>query len=101
MSAVERVEFVSDRISPCIDEITGGHPCGFQHNRSTTDQISCICYILGKKLLYHETVQQYLKKVHDSARRKVLCNILIESGVPMKLGRLINVFKWNIKDEGV
>jgi hypothetical protein len=29
-----------------------------------------------------------LKKAYDSVRRKVLCNILVEFGVPMKLARL-------------
>jgi hypothetical protein len=27
------------RLSPYIDEIIGDHQCGFQRNRSTTDQI--------------------------------------------------------------
>jgi hypothetical protein len=31
------------------------------------------------------------KKAYDSVRREVLCNVLIEFGVPMKLGRLIKV----------
>jgi hypothetical protein len=29
-----------------IEEITGYHQCGFQHNRSITDQIFCIHQIL-------------------------------------------------------
>jgi hypothetical protein len=37
------------RLGPYIDEITGDHQCGFQHNRSTTDQIFCIHQILEKK----------------------------------------------------
>jgi len=31
------------------------------------------------------------EKAYDSVRREVLCNILIEFGVPMKLVRLIKV----------
>jgi len=31
------------------------------------------------------------KKAYDSVRREVLCNILIEFGIPMKLVRLINM----------
>jgi hypothetical protein len=30
------------RIGPYIDEIIGDHQCGFQNNRSTTDQTFCI-----------------------------------------------------------
>jgi hypothetical protein len=36
-------------LSPYIDEIIGDHQCGFRRNRSTTDQIFCICQILKKK----------------------------------------------------
>jgi hypothetical protein len=35
-------------LSPYIDEIIGDHQCGFRRNRSTTDQIFCICHILEK-----------------------------------------------------
>jgi len=31
------------------------------------------------------------KKAYDSVRREVLCNILIEFGIPKKLVRLINM----------
>jgi len=31
------------------------------------------------------------KKAYDSVRREVLCNILIEIGIPMKLVRLIKM----------
>jgi hypothetical protein len=27
------------RLTPCIDEITGDNQCGFQHTRTTNDQI--------------------------------------------------------------
>jgi hypothetical protein len=37
------------RLSPYIDEIIGGHQCGFRRNTSTTDQIFCIRQILEKK----------------------------------------------------
>ena len=33
-----------------------------------------------------------LKKAHDSVRKEVLYNILIECGIPMKLVRLIKVY---------
>jgi hypothetical protein len=36
------------RLNPYIDEIIGDHQCGFQHNRSNTDQTFCIFQILEK-----------------------------------------------------
>jgi hypothetical protein len=74
-----------------IDEIIGDYQCGFQRDRSTTDQIFCIRQILEKKWEYNETVHQLFidfKKANDSVGREVLYNILIEFGVPMKLVRL-------------
>jgi hypothetical protein len=65
-----------------IDEIIGDHQCVFQHNRSTSGQIFCICRE------YNKTVHQLFidfKKVHDSVRREVLYNILIDFGYPKKL----------------
>jgi hypothetical protein len=62
--------------------------------RSTTDQIFCNHQILEKKWEYNETVQQLFidfKTAYDSVRGEVLCNILIEFGVPMKLVRLIKM----------
>jgi hypothetical protein len=56
----------------------------------------CIRQILEKKWEYNETVYQLLidfKKAYDSFRKEVLYNILIEFGVPMKLFRLIKMFK--------
>jgi hypothetical protein len=32
------------KLVPYIDEIIGDHQCGFRRNRSTTDQIFCICH---------------------------------------------------------
>ena len=39
--------------------------------------------------MYHLFID--FKKAYDSVRRDVLCNILIEFGIPMKLVRLINM----------
>ena len=47
---------------------------------------------LRKKWEYNEAVHQLFidfKKAHDSFRRDVFCNILIEFGIPMKLVMLI------------
>jgi hypothetical protein len=74
-----------------MDEIIGNLQCGFRRNRSTTNQIFFIRKILEKKWEYNETVHQPFtdfKKAHDSVKREVLYNILIEFGVPMKLVRL-------------
>jgi hypothetical protein len=68
------------RLIPYADEIIGDHQCGFQRNRSTSDQIFYICQILEKKLEYNGTVHQLFidfKKAYDSVRREALYNILI------------------------
>ena len=47
-----------------------------------------------KKLEYNEAVHQVsinFKKTYDSVRREVLCHMLIEFGIPMKLVRLIKM----------
>jgi hypothetical protein len=65
--------------------------CGFQCNRSTTDQKFCIRQVLEKKWEYNETVHLLFidfKKAYDSVKREILCNILIEFRVLMKLVRL-------------
>jgi hypothetical protein len=48
--------------------------------------------MLEKKWEYNEPVHQLFidfKKAYDSVRWEVLCNILIEFGVPKKLVRLV------------
>jgi hypothetical protein len=82
------------RLTPYAEEIIGEHQCGFRRNRSTTDYIFCIRQIPEKKWEYNEAVHQLFidfKKAYDSVRRKVLYNILIEFGIPMKLVRLVKV----------
>jgi hypothetical protein len=85
-----RYQLHTKRLSPYIDEIIRDHQCGFRCNRSTTDQIFCICQILEKKWEYNQLFIDF-KKAYDSERREVLYNILMEFGVPMKLVRLIKV----------
>jgi hypothetical protein len=46
------------RLVPYIDEIIWDYQCQFRHNRSTTDQISCIRQILKKKWEYNVTIHQ-------------------------------------------
>jgi hypothetical protein len=41
----------------------------------------------------------WTKKAHDSVRREVLHNTLIEFGIPMKTSQAhSDVFKWNIQE---
>ena len=50
---------------------------------------------LRKKWEYNEAVHQLFigfKKAYVSVRREVLCNILIEFDIPMKLVRLIKMW---------
>jgi hypothetical protein len=85
---------LSDKPTPYADEIFWDHQCGFWRNRSTTDQIFCIWQILEKKWEYNGKVHQLfidLKKAYDSVRREVLYKILIESGIPRKISRLIQM----------
>jgi hypothetical protein len=48
------------RITSWVEEIIGDSQYGFRRNTSSTDQISCIRQILGKKLEYNGTVYQLL-----------------------------------------
>ena len=82
------------RLTIYAEKIIGDHQCGFQHNRSTTDDIFCIHQILEKKWEYNEGVYQFFidfKKAYDTVRREVLYNILIKFGIVMKLVRLIKM----------
>ena len=60
-----------------------------------TGQLLIIHQILEKEWEYNEAEHQLFidfKNAHDSVRREGLYNILIESGIPMKLVRLVNMF---------
>jgi hypothetical protein len=84
------IEYPPLKVKSIHNEISGNHQCGFRHNRST--QIFCICQIMEKKWECNETVHHLFidfKKAYDSVRKEVLCNMLIEFEVPMKLVRLI------------
>jgi hypothetical protein len=74
--------------------LSGIHQRGFRRNGISTDKIFCIHQIPEKEWECNETVHQLFidfKKAYDSVRRKVLYNILIDFGVPMKLVRLIKM----------
>jgi hypothetical protein len=81
-------------LSPYVDEIIRGLQCGFRRNSSTTDHIFCIRQTLEKRREYNETVHQLFlefKIAYDSVKRQVLYSNPTESGVPMKLFRLIEM----------
>jgi hypothetical protein len=72
------------KLSPYVDEITGGHQCGFQRNRSTTDHIFCIHHIPEKKWEQCGAVHKLFvdfKTVYDSVRREVLCCVPIKAAL--------------------
>jgi hypothetical protein len=55
-----------------MDEIIGDHQCGFQHNRSTADNIFHIHQVLEKKMGAQgdsTSAIQRLEKAYDSVRR--------------------------------
>jgi len=72
------------RLSPYAEEITGYHQCEFRRSRSTIHHIFCIRQILEKKWEYNEAVHQLVMIQLGG----ILCNTMIEFGIPMKLVRL-------------
>jgi hypothetical protein len=65
---------------------------------SVTDQLQIRSFAFvgycRKKWEYNETVHQLFidfSKAHDSVRREVLYDILIEFGIPMKIIRMIKM----------
>jgi hypothetical protein len=82
------------RLTPYADEIIGDHQCGFQCNRSMTNQVFYVWQILEKKWEFNGTVHQLFidfKKAYDSVSREVLYNILIGFVIPRKLVGLIKM----------
>jgi hypothetical protein len=82
------------RLTPYAEEMIKNHQSGFRRNKSITDHIFCIRHILEKKWEYNEAVHQLFidfKTAYDSVRREVLYNILIDSGFPTKLIRLLQM----------
>jgi hypothetical protein len=77
-----------------INDITGDHQCGFQQNRSTTDQRFYIRQIQERKWQYNGRVHQLFidfNKAYDSVTTQVLYNILTEFEIPRKLVELIKM----------
>jgi hypothetical protein len=55
------IPYPSLKLSPYFDKIVGDLHCGFQHNRSISDQILCINQILEIKWQHNERVYQLLE----------------------------------------
>jgi len=51
-----------------VDEINGNRQYGIQHNRSTIDQIFCICQVLEKKITIHQLLTDFNKAYHSGER---------------------------------
>jgi len=82
------------KLNPYAGEMIGDHQFEFRRNRSSTDHIFFIREILGRPREHDEAVHQLFidfKRTYDPSSREVLYNILIEFGIPMKLGRLIKM----------
>jgi hypothetical protein len=80
------------RLTPYAEKIIGD----IRVDLNVKDQL-LIIYVafvkyFRKKREYNEAVHRpliYFKKAYDSVRREVMCNILIEFGITMKLARPI------------
>jgi len=82
------------RLTPYAEKIIGDHNVDFH---TTGEQVIIIVHssnTWGKKWEYDEAVHQLFinfLKACDSVRWEALYNILIEFGIPMKLGGLIKM----------
>lgn len=80
------------RLNHLAESVVGDYQCGFRGNRSTIDQIHTIRIILEKCYEYNVDVHQLFvdfKQAYDSVKRKRLCEVLQELGVPQKIARLV------------
>jgi hypothetical protein len=79
------------RLNPYIDEIIGDHQCGFQCNRTTTDQIFCICQTLEKKWEYSENSHLLSKNIKIRIYRTVILPVVLYG-----YGTWSLIIRWNI-----
>jgi hypothetical protein len=86
-------------LSPYAEETTGDYQCGLQIYRPITGHNFFIRQILEKKWKCKEKVDKLFidfKEAHDSVRREVLYNVLVEAGMPMKLVSVIKMCLYEI-----
>jgi hypothetical protein len=80
------------RFTPYAEEIIEVLHCGFQWSGQLVIMYSAfVKYLGGEKWEYNEAVLQLFtdfKKGNGSVRREVLCNVLIQFGILMKLVRI-------------
>jgi sorting nexin-29 len=80
------------RISPFAENIIGNYQCGFQKNRSTTNQIFTLRQILENNLFID------FKSAYDTIKREQLYNAS-EFNIPNKLIRLTQMTMENTKSQ--
>ena len=90
------VRLIYQRLQLYTEDILGEYQAGFRPERGTSDQIFTLRQILEKyrefgKESYHLFVD--FKQAYDSVHRQSLWNILLLSGIPNKLIRLIHVLQ--------
>jgi hypothetical protein len=87
------------RLNPYADKIIGDHQCGFQHNRSTNDQIFLDLLDPGERMRVQQdsmSAIHELKKAYDPVRSEVLNNILTKSGMRKKVASLNQMCLYDI-----
>jgi len=90
------------RVSPFAENIIGNYKCGFQKNRSTTNQIFTLRQILEKtKEFGIETHHSFIdfKSTYDTLKRDQLYNVMGEFNIPNKLIRLTRMTMENTKSQ--
>ena len=81
-----------ERLRPYVKEVIGDYQAGFKRNRSTIDKIFSLRQVHEKCWDSGVTLYQVFvdfKKAYDSIYREVVEKILVETGVPCKLAKLI------------
>jgi len=81
------------KVNAILTGSSGGSSMGISTQQVNIDHIFCIFQILFEQWEYNEAAHRLFidfEKTYDSVRLELLCNILIEFGIAMKLVRLIN-----------
>lgn len=76
-------------LTPYVGNIVEFYQCGFWSTQLTTDQIFCINHLV--EVQWDSRAGVYVLKACNFVGREVLCDILFESIIIMKLVRLIKM----------